>query len=615
MKVIKFHSLDRHQIEFHDCDRTMLIIMPHKTLQMMLLLVISVLCACSKQMRFQEETPIPSTMGFYQLYELNRKQGVPNFITEDFWLLGYSLLRMQRLQYMEKTQFMPLFKSVITDLHSTLGKTIKDDIDQANFDFICILASLIETGPLQLSETANQELDLITKASGPKLSPLWGYRIDYSQFIPRGRYTDHHETKAYFKAMAYAGAVLFAVQGSPSTGISESMAERMTGQALRLTELLVVNEQYKKLLDSLYWHMGAIDDLSVKDYQKISKSKSAPTKAIQRDILNYALYNGKQSKIINMEVDASALHKITEASVIGWRLLPSHFTIGNAIFQSLVYNRTGNYLAGKVSKSLPFGYTLINGQGVKGFPSVKELMALAGSRAAESWLLDHGENQFQGYDQAYRDAKSFMYHGLGLNYKHWCLIRHWFEHETETNPGQKLNTAMGFWTWQRYIELLYTKQSYTLSNKSTHWVQPRPGATMSPAIGLYRDLIAIVKLHQAYDPSEEWRHFEKLLQQAVRISEVLLNEETLNQNQVLFLNALDIELGQLTGDDYPVIVDVHTNSASAQVVEEGVGYAKITQRGAARGARFSHYEFKSAIENRLTREDWAKRLLLENAAL
>jgi hypothetical protein len=75
------------------------------------------------------------------------------------------------------------------------------------------------------------------------------------------------------------------------------------------------------------------------------------------------------------------------------------------------------------------------------------------------------------------------------------------------------------------------------------------------------------------------------------------------------LNDIDRTLLDLAGgEDGPIVVDVHTNPAEQQVVEEAIAWAREVRAGTARGARFDHRELKQPLAQRLTDSAWIARL-------
>jgi hypothetical protein len=65
--------------------------------------------------------------------------------------------------------------------------------------------------------------------------------------------------------------------------------------------------------------------------------------------------------------------------------------------------------------------------------------------------------------------------------------------------------------------------------------------------------------------------------------------------------------------DKPIVIDVHSNPAAGQVVEEATGYPRVVSgEGSARGAVFTHREFKQPMSERLTDASWRELLRKES---
>jgi hypothetical protein len=60
--------------------------------------------------------------------------------------------------------------------------------------------------------------------------------------------------------------------------------------------------------------------------------------------------------------------------------------------------------------------------------------------------------------------------------------------------------------------------------------------------------------------------------------------------------------------DKPLVVDVHTESTNAKILEEGLGFArtveKIVGQATLRGGLMQYYEFKQPMERRLSDAAW-----------
>ena len=86
------------------------------------------------------------------------------------------------------------------------------------------------------------------------------------------------------------------------------------------------------------------------------------------------------------------------------------------------------------------------------------------------------------------------------------------------------------------------------------------------------------------------------------------------KEDIAFLNGLDRDLLQLIGrEDEPIVVDVHTDLNSSQVLEEALNWGRSVTHDLggvkAIGALTNHYEFKHPMADRLTDASWHNMLL------
>ncbi len=73
-----------------------------------------------------------------------------------------------------------------------------------------------------VKEEVEKELELIEKHEGFSNSPLFIYKEDYSQYIPRGHYTRSEKLKNYFKAFMWYGRISMLLKGTDQVGPGES---------------------------------------------------------------------------------------------------------------------------------------------------------------------------------------------------------------------------------------------------------------------------------------------------------------------------------------------------------------------------------------------------------
>ncbi len=428
--------------------------------------------------------------------------------------------------------------------------------------------------------------------------------------------------------MRYAGAVLFPVLESHATGLAAEQADFLTSQAMGLIHQTIHGDpsllsRLKGLDDPLSWLFGPPDDLIRSDYIRVAdKMKEKPMPEIRKALLERSREKGRQPLILSGLVDREALEEGVSAKDVltGWRFMPSRFTPDSAAFQQLVYDQVRTYKGGKS----PFSKTLINKQVVKGFPLGLELMALLGSQEAGKRLDASDERNYEGYENAAARAKDMLMlpSEKSMASKHFKIIEYWLTRgrtsEPEGDESRRLNTCLGFWTYTRYIALVYAKQSYTMGSKglSPSFAQ-RTAAYLEPADELYvylqeqiRNLSGFMKTR---DQKSRMKEFLNILDKLRDISLRERQEVSLKETDITFLNNLDKMLLKLTGSkDQPIVADVHTEPNTQKVLEEGIGYPKIVEKAIkgqdlkARGALFTHYEFKYPMNDRLTDDAWRK---------
>ena len=557
----------------------------------------------------------PRPNGLFDVYEHNRKQGTANYITVDFLLLSYSMLRKQDIHLLEQGTVMPAFTDLISGLAKDLGKK-KDPVSLANRDFMAVLQALL-SGKDKVSNAgdlkkAQEELKLVKEGKGVELSPLWGYSMDFSQFKPRGFYTESPGQSRYFQAMRYASQVLFVVKESKATGIDAALADRLTAQALQLAGLIKRNkglsEKYATIVDQLAFRMGPADDLLLADLLTIDADNKKINKA-RKKLFDFAGKNGRKPRVLANLVDRNKLEAgVTAEDVLtGWRLFPQRYTPDSAFFQALVDPESGKFVGG----GTPFGLTAINGKPGKGFVSSYELMASLGSKAAGKWLDAHGERGFSGYKHVTGNGRKELSGASGLDALHMAMLSDLYA-SSKSEDSSRLTTGLAFWTWQRYVTLLYTKQSMTMIGKSLSMDPKRKGGVIELASAIYNDLFLISSAYAAHSAPKIaalWQDFSTILKRCSALSSKGMLHFPLTVEDGDYLNNLDAELKVLTGGkDHPIVVDIHTEPNSRKVVENATGLPVLVWQDKARGARLSHYEFKQPMKNRLTDGQWQEML-------
>ena len=110
--------------------------------------------------------------GMFQLYDQNKTDGIPNYITEDFILLSYGMMVNTAVTRMEETVFLPALNDLVEKMKNSLQAS-HTPAEQACLDFISVLAALLsgDAGDVGRPEVL-AELNQIRNAEAMAVSSL-----------------------------------------------------------------------------------------------------------------------------------------------------------------------------------------------------------------------------------------------------------------------------------------------------------------------------------------------------------------------------------------------------------------------------------------------------------
>lgn len=563
--------------------------------------------------------PAPETV--FGVYERNRQQGRPNYITQDLLLLAYALIRERAWEETERAELLPRVGELFASLQQAADDEPDDEPGRANRELAGLLVALVtDAAEPPAGERARAEWRFVRGAAGVASSPLFGARIDYSQFRPRGRYTATPALAAYFRAVRYAQTALFGVQPSAATGLDAATAERLAVQAARLAARLggdgPLADLYRRIETVLGEQFGPADDLVVADVLAVTSADAGDGRPLAARLAGHAASHDRLPRILGGVVDHHRLEPaLTPAhALVGWRLLAARYTPESAAMQGLVWDRVGRHLCTGDCPA-PFTLSLADGQPVKGMPNVLELPALLGSAGARAALTRAGDDRYAGYADAWRRVSGHLDADAaadGPASARLAFLRAGFD-DAATGPApERLVAMLGFWTYQRRLDQLYVKQGYTLAGKSLDLTPPaaRSGATLEfEALPLLRSLARYVDHEQVVATHPARLAFRELLAHCIGIAERVQAGAAPDAGDEDFLNRLDqVLLGLAGGGDAPIVVDLHTDAASGEVLELATGPARTVRHGEATGARLSVYQFRQPLAERLSDDAWRERL-------
>lgn len=597
---------------------------------------------------------VPSRMAqIYEIYKSAKDRGVPIFVTTDALLHAYHILYDYTLRAAEINHFVndlqglnAAMREVAEEQYSAATGEVQEAA-RRNVAYFSVASVLLEPDTQiapDVADDVSAELDFIGAHQGFAQSPIFGYKEDYSQYVPRGHYTRNETFERYFKTMMWYGRMMFRLKPGPSPEAIE--AGRMETRQAILIVAALQNAQvrgesalavWERIYEPTVFFVGKTDDLNIYDYGQLVKEVYGDQLALA-DLEDQAKLDEfieramtlRPPKIVSSYVtDREKPEEVTKGfRFMGQRLIPDSY-----IFQQLVYDKVGTQSDPRL------------------FPKGLDVTAVLGSARAYAILLDvYGEGRYANYQEQMEKLREEFGH---LPPEQWVENLYWswlyalrplLEVKGEGYPSfmqnqgwvdKDLNAFLGSWTELRHDTILYAKQSYTM--KATG-IMPQPEAAkgyVEPQPEVYARLAALARQMRAglegrglldAEYSDKLERLESLLLSLKTMAEKELVEQALSEEEYELIRSIGGILEGITtfsakvkeeitseaDERMAVVADVHTDTNTGQVLEEGVGdafliYAIAPVEGqllAAQGGVFSYYEFTHPMDDRLTDETW-----------
>ncbi len=600
----------------------------------------------------------------YHIYETNDYYQIPSFITTDLVLQAYHIFFNYTLRTVESEKLydiaVELNERMLQESISTYQGLENPEVKQAalkNVAFFAVALKLftVEKETLQALKDADRwhepgwelklpassslpmslppdakalvekELVLILKHENRTSSNIFGFELDYTQFVPRGHYTRTERLKRYFQGMMWYGLVPLPLS-SPEQAIQTILFTHILFNSKE--EKVPLIELWEKLYYPTVFYVGTTDDLNPFDCRELVEE----------------VYGGQ----LNLDDVPSRLDVFLEAS----ERLPEP-----RIKPFLIGIPTGKQFRFMGQRYIPDSEILqrLSNWPNRPFPKGLDIMAVLGSHRAYDILMDTFQEdkgwpeytfemdtlkeQFSKLDTS--TWQSNLYYGWL-----WCLQALLQDKEEKcpffmTNQAWQdkvLNTTCASWAELRHDTILYGKQSGAECGGDAEEPPPPPKGYVEPEVEFYSRLewltgftrdglttreIITSSMEQKFDYLQDLVSFLKKVSLKELGGELLTREE---YDQIKIIGAEMERLSLSVADagwytdidrDMAVVADVHTSQSSC--LEEAVGHANeiyvvVPIEGElylTRGAVFSYYEFTHPTRNRLTDEKWQEMLDLE----
>lgn len=644
----------------------------------------------------------PGEEDITSMYSILEEQEVPVFITTDSLLHLYHIQFDETLRQIEEKEFYDtLWKTDLALLNASIKKYNnasgeEKEAARRNTAYFAVVLSLLQPKPAQIQgaedpygfvnkslfpagakkqyqfevpafvkKEVEAELALIEAHEGFGLSPIFSYKEDYSQYVPRGHYTRSEKLQNYFKAFMWHGRMSMLLKGEliksedpvKDARIQTIQAGQIASELENSPELL---ENWDRIYEVTAFYVGFSDDLGPYEYMEAMNSVFGREKrefnetTVEKLKVKLAehpgpkIYGGTGNCVLVPPFTPEQADECLE-NTTGFRFMGQRFIPDSYVFSNLVGAYTGEYQG---EKEEPFTFVISGaGRPIRGFPRGLDVMALLGSERAVYWLDELNDSSYENYSIQYGKMESEFSNFSAAEWNrnlYWSwlyslqpLLKDYGAGyptfmQTDAWQDKTLSTSLASWAELRHDTILYAKQSYTMNVTASAPPEEKPVVGyVEPVPDFYARLLALTKMTNqgldemgVLDPVSKARlaNLGDALSRLQKISEKELENEELTAEDYKFIKTFGDQLEGVIADvdekarKTTVVADVHTDGNTEKVLEEGVGYVdmlvvayKLPDGRVLIGAGpvMSYYEFKQPMSDRLTDEKW-REMLEEN---
>jgi hypothetical protein len=595
------------------------------------------------------------TYGYATLYA----EHLPLYVSADSILDAVHRSYDSILQDLETVVLAPELQTLLVSLRAKLAQKEVRNVDVArDADFYLTVAlDLLSGAATPVAAASSRDVaDFVasaTAAMGVKKIVLFGVprEVDFSQFSPRGHYTNSEQLKRYFRAMMWLGRIDFRLIETQPDG--ERIFHRRQFDAMLALHALFdePNLARHQAIDGvIQTFVGESDNLKVAEVGRLLADLGAPADATAVDlpdqrVAQAIIDGGYGAQRIATDIMRNGLSdSVTLPLHRSFLIFGQRYAIDSHVFSNVVYDRVPERRMMPTPLDPAFA-ALRNDQAgamldaeLRAFPyapNLASMRVLADMHGAEFWeanLYNLWLSSLRALSpsSAIADPASV---GMPL--------------VTGTEPWQRrlLNTQLASWSELRHDTILYVKQSYTsvpACEFPDAYVDPYPDffSTFERfADHAARHVVPVAERSSNTQLAKSLGdYFERLGKTATMLRQMAESERSgtpLTADQMAFINQAvtlrpicggavadgwypKLVYGDATKFD-PTIADVHTQPADAagnlvgRVLHVGTGNARLmvvttnscTGPRAYAGLAFSYYEKITEQFDRLTDERWA----------
>ncbi|WP_372370943.1 DUF3160 domain-containing protein [Candidatus Uabimicrobium sp. HlEnr_7] len=606
---------------------------------------------------------------YYDIYQKH----LPLFITSDSILYAFQRSYGTMLKQLESQLFKTIILSTLkesqlllkeksvdvtnnllqhykdVDLYLTVAQNLFLESDESTLKVPPVVASPVKVKEI-LSFISKLKMQVAGRSESTAIYGGTRY-IDYSQFRPRGHYTEQG-LQGYFRGMMWLGRADCGMILSSAKGVKVDI-ERELRNAMLISKLFSQTKAWQSftLVDTILTYLvGQSDNLKIntmisllQDHkiQSLSDTRTDRWIAFREDVAQLS-QQGINSQYIKSDSKTTKQAEHPQLfQVFGQRFVIDSFILSSVVYDKIVFQEK------KQKRRIPKGL---------------DVMAILGNSEAARLLQPEIDKWnytanilalnelIEGFDKEYWQKSCYnnMLDNLRILDKDVTKdSRYPQAMQSQIWQKKQLTTQLATWAEMRHNNILYAKQSYTASISCEYpegYVEPYPefykrlGEYCSNLDSLLTQTAKFIDKdhhHITTAQSRYFNHFSQTMKTLEQIANKQLDSQPLDEKQQSFLKKT-VEKAFLGcggppsydgwycklyyAQDYdwkPSIADIHTDPNSQSFLEVATGNAQYSaividnenDLCSYVGPVFSYYEFTS--KKRLQDEEWRELLRSE----
>ncbi|MGA2624534.1 MAG: DUF3160 domain-containing protein [Bacteroidota bacterium] len=410
---------------------------------------------------------------------------LPVFVSTDAILHAVHMSYDAILKDAETGILIPGLRQLLADMHQTVPSLITrydtaagmqnslDDLDLYLTTARVLLGDSVPPYRDSNSTRLNEILALI-RAQQDSSYALFSdtfEALDFSQFTPRGHYTESQELTRYFQSMIWLGRT--ELQVLPAEGVINALplrdVKRQTVDAFLVLEALEAANDLplQDSLDSIIrFFVGESDNITIPNlkflrdevgFHLADELLNDSTLAVLRSTLkqeSFAIQRINSQILICDPMDPDQAKPPASFLLFGQRFVIDSYVTGSVVYDKIIYN--GDKIWRQLPSSLDVLFALGNGAAAQLLQDELNQYHYGSNLAALRYLVDSYDSTFWYstlYNAWLNSIRTLSPPQDRSGFPAFMQTAAWWQ--------EKMNTQLASWAQLRHDNLLYAKQSYT----------------------------------------------------------------------------------------------------------------------------------------------------------